>query len=316
MAGPHSQTNLIVNYLPQSLTDEEFRSMFMSIGTINSCKIIRDRATGYSYGFGFVDYQRAEDAENAISTLNGLQLQNKTLKVAYARPPGEESKNTNLYITGVPRHMAQEDLSSMFNQFGKVIQTRVLVDQITGLSKGVGFVLFATKEDAQKAIDEWHGKTPSGGSEALNITFADNRGKARPPPPVGPPQHQNSGYNNGGGMRGGYGGGPGPMRNMGPGNRGGHRYNPMMGNSNQEGYVLFVYNIGLDATESTLWQLFAPYGAIQKVNCIFDHAKEQCKGYGFVTMSDYNDAVNAIQSLSGYYLNDKPLQVSFKSPKA
>jgi len=59
--------------------------------------------TGYSYGFGFVNYAKAEDAATAISTLNGLQVQNKRLKVSFARPSGEEIKETNLYVTNLPR---------------------------------------------------------------------------------------------------------------------------------------------------------------------------------------------------------------------
>lgn len=60
--------------------------------------------TGYSYGFGFVNYAKAEDAATAISTLNGLQVQNKRLKVSFARPSGEEIKETNLYVTNLPRY--------------------------------------------------------------------------------------------------------------------------------------------------------------------------------------------------------------------
>lgn len=59
--------------------------------------------TGYSYGFGFVNYAKAEDAATAINTLNGLQVQNKRLKVSFARPSGEEIKETNLYVTNLPR---------------------------------------------------------------------------------------------------------------------------------------------------------------------------------------------------------------------
>jgi RNA recognition motif-containing protein len=45
----------------------------------------RDKPTGYSYGFGFIDYQSPTDAQRAIESLNGLQLQNKKMKVAYSK---------------------------------------------------------------------------------------------------------------------------------------------------------------------------------------------------------------------------------------
>ena len=62
--------------------------------------------TGYSYGFGFVNFTRQEDATKAINQLNGLEVQNKRLKVSYARPSGDDIKDTNLYITNLPRFVS------------------------------------------------------------------------------------------------------------------------------------------------------------------------------------------------------------------
>merc|ERR1719220_2661170 len=62
------------------MTQEEIRSLFSSIGEVESCKLIRDKVTGQSLGYGFVNYHRIEDASKAIQTLNGLRLQNKTNK--------------------------------------------------------------------------------------------------------------------------------------------------------------------------------------------------------------------------------------------
>ena len=66
------------------LFKEEIRSLFSSIGEVESCKLIRDKVTGQSLGYGFVNYQRQEDAAKAIQTLNGLRLQNKTIKVRHS----------------------------------------------------------------------------------------------------------------------------------------------------------------------------------------------------------------------------------------
>ncbi|XP_077624093.1 uncharacterized protein LOC144234634 [Crocuta crocuta] len=75
-----SKTNLIVNYLPQNMTQDEFKSLFGSIGDIESCKLVRDKITGQSLGYGFVNYSDPNDADKAINTLNGLKLQTKTIK--------------------------------------------------------------------------------------------------------------------------------------------------------------------------------------------------------------------------------------------
>ena len=75
------RTNLIINYLPQAMTDNELYSMFITVGQIVSAKIMRDKSSGYSYGYGFVHYQNPQDAAKAIATLNGLQVSNKGIKV-------------------------------------------------------------------------------------------------------------------------------------------------------------------------------------------------------------------------------------------
>ena len=56
------------------MTDNELYSMFITVGQIVSAKIMRDKSSGYSYGYGFVHYQMPEDAAKAIATLNGLQV--------------------------------------------------------------------------------------------------------------------------------------------------------------------------------------------------------------------------------------------------
>uniref|UniRef100_A0A8C0I199 ELAV like RNA binding protein 1 n=1 Tax=Balaenoptera musculus TaxID=9771 RepID=A0A8C0I199_BALMU len=125
------RTNLIVNYLPQNMTQDELRSLFSSIGEVESAKLIRDKVAGHSLGYGFVNYVTAKDAERAINTLNGLRLQSKTIKVSYARPSSEVIKDANLYISGLPRNMTQKDVEDMFSRFGRIINSRVLVDQTT-----------------------------------------------------------------------------------------------------------------------------------------------------------------------------------------
>merc|ERR1739844_759124 len=189
------KTNLIVNYLPQTMLPEELRSLFSSIGEVESCKLIRDKVTvGQSLGYGFVNYHRAEDAMKAISTLNGLRLQNKTIKVSYARPSSEAIKGANLYVSGLPKHMAQPDLERLFSSCGNIITSRILCDNITGvnkgdgcvpgLSKGVGFIRFDQRIEAERAIQKLNGTIPEGATEPITVKFANNpsnNAKAIPP---------------------------------------------------------------------------------------------------------------------------------------
>ena len=79
------------------------------------------------------------------------------------------------------------------------------------------------------------------------------------------------------------------------------------------GWCIFVYNLAPDTEESVLWQLFGPFGAVQSVKVIRDLQTNKCKGFGFVTMTNYDEALVAIQSLNGYTLGNRVLQVSFKT---
>ena len=84
---------------------------------------------------------------------------------------------------------------------------------------------------------------------------------------------------------------------------------------NYSGWCIFVYNLGPESDESILWQLFGPFGAVQSVKVIRDAQSHKCKGFGFVTMTNYEEAVTAINCLNGLNLQNRILQVSFKTNK-
>jgi len=385
-----SKTNLIVNYLPQTMTQEEIRSLFASIGEVESCKLIRDKITGQSLGYGFVNYHRAEDAEKAINTLNGLRLQNKTIKVSFARPSSENIKGANLYVSGIPKTMCQSELETLFAPFGRIITSRILCDSITaGLSKGVGFIRFDTRGEAERAIEKLNGTVPQGATEPITVKFANNPSnstKGLAPLAAYLPEFSTGaaaaaaaalGVRRFGGpihptgrlryiplsplARGGAAWQPMGVTGVNDGvgvndlsitdlsegartpssagkavlalNKGLQRFSPLAGDilaspllpgaaaaaaaaaagAAIPGWCIFVYNLAPDTEESVLWQLFGPFGAVQSVKVIRDLQTNKCKGFGFVTMTNYDEALVAIQSLNGYTLGNRVLQVSFKT---
>jgi len=317
------KTNLIVNYLPQTMTQvEEIRSLFSSIGEVESCKLIRDKVTGQSLGYGFVNYHRQEDASKAIQTLNGLRLQNKTIKVSFARPSSEAIKGANLYVSGLPKHMAQPDLERLFASCGNIITSRILCDNVTGgtkegsvpgLSKGVGFIRFDQRVEAERAIAKLNGTIPEGATEPITVKFANNpSNNAKAIPPL-------AAYLAPQAARRALGAALHPASRF--------RFSPLAGDllagntllpgmaTNGSGWCIFVYNLAPETEENILWQLFGPFGAVQNVKVIRDLQTNKCKGFGFVTMTNYDEALVAIQSLNGYTLGNRVLQVSFKTNK-
>jgi RNA recognition motif-containing protein len=77
---------LFVGSLPFRLSEQELADHFSSAGQVLSAKIILDRATGRSKGFGFVEMGTPEEAEKAISMLNGSDLGGRAVSVDYAKP--------------------------------------------------------------------------------------------------------------------------------------------------------------------------------------------------------------------------------------
>lgn len=65
---------------------------------------------------------------------------NKRLKVSYSRPPGTDMKDSNLYITNLPKDITEDEVHKLFCRFGEIVQKSVLKDKITGMPRGVAFV--------------------------------------------------------------------------------------------------------------------------------------------------------------------------------
>src|SRR4030042_2497895 len=77
---------LYVGSLPYSVNDEILSQIFTPYGTVESAKVITDRETGLSKGFGFVEMASEEEANEAIKNLNGSGYEGRTLTVSMARP--------------------------------------------------------------------------------------------------------------------------------------------------------------------------------------------------------------------------------------
>ncbi|KAI5642620.1 RNA recognition motif domain-containing protein [Phthorimaea operculella] len=176
-----------------TMTEKDLYAMFMTIGPIESCRVMKDFKTGYSYGFGFVNFTREEDAQRAIETFNGYQLRNKRLKVSYARPSGEDIKDTNLYVTNLPRAITEDQLETIFGKYGRIVQKHILRDKSNGTPRGVAFVRdksngtprgvafvrFDKREEAQEAIAALNNVIPEGGTEPLSVKVAEEHGKQK-----------------------------------------------------------------------------------------------------------------------------------------
>lgn len=332
---PKEQRNLIVNYLPPSVTEDGLRSLFQPYGELINCKLMIDKHTGQSLGYGFIEFKEAEGATIAIESVNGKQIENKRLKVSYARPSSSSIQHANLYISQLDPHITKQMLDKLFSPYGAIIDSKILVDPKTGESRGVGFVRYDTRTQAQAAINALNGAQLPQLSQPLHVKFADSmEEKMR--------RKRNRAF------------GTNPMLygKMAPGGQyampGAARYSPygvvatgmydsmaMQGGLGMYGYpattaqptmtqaaqvaptgqqyCLFVYNLPPNTDENLLYRLFTPYGALVSVKVIRDLATGNCKGYGFVNYLKLEEAQQAILNLNGCQMGNKFLQVSFKT---
>jgi len=80
-----------VGGLPYTTTDEQLQQLFSAHGTVESARVISDKFTGRSKGFGFVEMSSGAEAQAAIQALNGTDLEGRNLTVNEARPQEKRS---------------------------------------------------------------------------------------------------------------------------------------------------------------------------------------------------------------------------------
>jgi RNA recognition motif-containing protein len=81
--------NLFVGSLPWSVNDEQLAQIFAEAGTVESARVITERDTGRSKGFGFVEMASDDEAKKAVETLNGKEIEGRAITVNEARPREE-----------------------------------------------------------------------------------------------------------------------------------------------------------------------------------------------------------------------------------
>jgi RNA recognition motif-containing protein len=84
--------NIYVGNLSSDVTDEAIRDAFVSFGQVTSARVIKDKYTGQSRGFGFVEMGMQSQAQTAIKSLNGKEFMGKEMSVSEARPRRDEGR--------------------------------------------------------------------------------------------------------------------------------------------------------------------------------------------------------------------------------
>jgi RNA recognition motif-containing protein len=152
---------------------------------LKSIKIMKDKNSGTSLGYGFLEFEDKEIANNALKTLNGQPLpnSNKVFKLNWASYNNNKNvSNPNeysIYVCDLDPSVNEETLTNFFKEkYNSVISSKIVVDPSTKISKGYGFVKFSDKSESEKAINEMNGKLINGKAmKTGNASYKKNEKK-------------------------------------------------------------------------------------------------------------------------------------------
>ncbi|XP_006012045.1 polyadenylate-binding protein 1b [Latimeria chalumnae] len=166
-------TNVYIKNFGEDMDDERLKEIFGKYGPALSVKVMTDDS-GKSKGFGFVSFERHEDAQKAVDEMNGKELNGKQIYVGRAQKKVERQtelkrkfeqmkqdritryQGVNLYVKNLDDGIDDERLRKEFSPFGTITSAKVMMEG--GRSKGFGFVCFSSPEEATKAVTEMNGR--------------------------------------------------------------------------------------------------------------------------------------------------------------
>lgn len=181
-------TNVYIKNFGDDMDDDRLKELFDKYGKTLSVKVMTD-PSGKSRGFGFVSYEKHEDANKAVEDMNGTELNGKTVFVGRAQKKMERQaelkrkfemlkqerisryQGVNLYIKNLDDTIDDEKLRKEFSPFGSITSAKVMLEE--GRSKGFGFVCFSSPEEATKAVTEMNGRIV--GSKPLYVALAQRK---------------------------------------------------------------------------------------------------------------------------------------------
>ncbi len=315
------KSNLIVNYLQTNVTEEDINALFCAFGPIQSLKIVRDKSTGISMGFGFVNFETNEAANRAAENLNGLELHGKRIKVSVARPAWKANIHSNLYIANLPTGFTESEVLHLVGTelASHIEHVRMLKNNENAGSgnefRGVAVARFDTEENACMALETLCGLTiqspvsgariqvhakpwrpefrPERASGIANSNAPRNRRKLSldemggwmspsPPPPAPPVTAASTASSLRANVKP-FVPSPAAFRPIVPAPRGGVPIS--------------------DHEEIILAQSFEQFGAMHGVNMFAD------RSWGFVRFPTMHAAMAAVHSLTGFNVNGKLLEL-------
>ncbi|KAE8100137.1 hypothetical protein FH972_018064 [Carpinus fangiana] len=272
--------NIFIKNLDKAIDHKALHETFSSFGNILSCKVATD-ANGQSRGYGFVQFENEESAQNAIDKLNGMLINDKQVYVGHhIRKQERESalnktKFNNVFVKNLSEATTDEDLKKIFGEYG-IITSAVVMRDVDGKSKCFGFVNFENADDAAKAVDELNGKAFDdkewyvGKAQKKSERELELKGKFEQTMKEAVDKYQ--------------------------------------------GLNLYVKNLDDSISDEKLKELFSEFGVITSCKVMRDPSGIS-RGSGFVAFSTSEEASRALDAMNGKMVVSKPLYVALAQRK-
>nr|VDD17189.1 unnamed protein product [Brassica rapa] len=140
--------------------DENYlKCSFASVGAMVSIKVIRNKHTGLSEGYGFVEFLSHDMADKVMKKFNGTYMPNTDMPFRLNWATSEENDHElSIFVGGLAPDVSDSLLYNTFSEiYPSVKAATVVIDAYTGISKGFGFVRFGDVNERTKAMTEMHG---------------------------------------------------------------------------------------------------------------------------------------------------------------
>ena len=278
--------NIFVKNLHESIDNKQLYDTFSLFGNILSCKVVVDRETGLSKGYGYVHYETAEGANAAIENLDGMLIDGQEVQVGHFMRRNDRpdiNSWTNCYVKNVPYEWDDERLHQEFSQFGEVVSCSVArgtrkpsakegtkkedrheepdeeedaekKEDGTSQTLGYGFVNYLEHEDAVAAVENLDGKEYTTVLDGEEITQQLYVGRAQKKAER--------------------------EREL----RAKYEAEKMDKISKFQGVNLYVKNLDDSVTDDVLRDEFAPMGTITSARVMKDLKDGRSRGFGFVEL--------------------------------
>merc|ERR1712156_700890 len=274
--------NVFIKNLDKTIDNKAMYDTFSAFGNILSCKVAQD-ASGDSKGYGFVHFETEEAALQAIDKVNGMLLNDKKVFVGRFVPRkereielGEKAKRfTNVYVKNFNEAMTEDDLSKMFEKFGKITSLKLMRSDEDEKNKGFGFVSFEDAETAESACAELNGTEVNG--KTIYVGRAQKKAERQMELKKKFEQMK--------------------LERM----------------TRFQGVNLYVKNLDDTIDDERLRTEFTPFGTITSAKVMCEEGRS--KGFGFVCFSSPEEATKAVTEMNGRIIVSKPLYVALAQRK-